>query len=72
MLPPGLTYPLGYSVLAAITMALLVKFAWPADFDEIIAAIAEIAADPKDSVLLTRRRISPQEFSATRSSRCPR
>ena len=72
MLPPGLTYHLGYSVLAAITMALLVKFAWPADFDEIIDAIAEIAADPKDSALLTRQRISPQEFSATRSSRCPR
>jgi hypothetical protein len=33
MLPPGLTYHLGYSVLAAITMALLVKFAWPAELE---------------------------------------
>lgn len=34
MLPPGLTYHLGYSVLAAITMALLVRFAWPAGLDD--------------------------------------
>jgi len=34
MLPPGLTYHLGYSVLAAFTMALLVKFAWPAGLDD--------------------------------------
>ena len=34
LLPPGLTYHLGYSVLAALTMALLAKYAWPADLDE--------------------------------------
>ncbi len=34
MLPPGLTYHLCYSVLAAITMALLVKYAWPEGLDE--------------------------------------
>ena len=34
LLPPGLTYHLGYSVLAAFTMALLVRFAWPAHLDE--------------------------------------
>lgn len=34
LLPPGLTYHLGYSVLAAITMALLVRFAWPAQLDD--------------------------------------
>ncbi len=28
-LPIGLAYHAGYSVLAAITMAVLVKFAWP-------------------------------------------
>ena len=28
-LPIGLAYHAGYSILAAITMALLVKFAWP-------------------------------------------
>jgi hypothetical protein len=34
MLPPGLAYHLGYSVLAAVTMALLVKFAWPAELED--------------------------------------
>jgi hypothetical protein len=34
LIPPGLTYHLGYSVLAAITMALLVRFAWPAHLEE--------------------------------------
>lgn len=28
-LPPGLAYHAAYSVLAAITMAILVKWAWP-------------------------------------------
>ena len=28
-LPIGLAYHAGYSILAAITMAILVKFAWP-------------------------------------------
>ena len=28
-LPPGLAYHAGYSILAAIMMAVLVKFAWP-------------------------------------------
>ena len=34
LLPPGLTYHLGYSVLAAFTMALLVRFAWPSHLEE--------------------------------------
>jgi hypothetical protein len=34
LLPPGLVYHLGYSVLAAVTMAILVRFAWPAEFDD--------------------------------------
>ena len=34
LLPPGLTYHLGYSALAAVTMALLVKYAWPAGLDD--------------------------------------
>ena len=41
MLPPGLTYHLGYSVIAAITMALLVKFAWPSGLDEVSATERE-------------------------------
>jgi hypothetical protein len=34
MLPVGLWYHLGYSCLAAVTMALLVKFAWPAELEQ--------------------------------------
>ena len=34
LFPPGLWYHLGYSVLAAVTMALLVKWAWPAHLEE--------------------------------------
>ena len=34
-LPVGLAYHAGYSVLAAITMALLVKFAWPKHLENI-------------------------------------
>ena len=34
LLPPGLTYHLGYSVLAALTMALLVGHAWPAGLED--------------------------------------
>ena len=32
--PPGLWYHLGYSVVAAGTMALLVKFAWPSHLED--------------------------------------
>ena len=34
-LPVGLAYHAGYAVLAAIMMALLVKFAWPNDLERI-------------------------------------
>ncbi len=34
-LPIGLAYHAAYSVLAAITMAVLVKFAWPKHLEEI-------------------------------------
>jgi hypothetical protein len=34
-LPIGLAYHAGYSILAAITMALLVKFAWPKHLENI-------------------------------------
>jgi hypothetical protein len=33
-LPVGLAYHAGYAVLAAVTMAILVKFAWPKNLDE--------------------------------------
>lgn len=34
LLPPGLTYHLGYSLLAALTMALLVRFCWSAHLED--------------------------------------
>ena len=34
-LPIGLAYQAGYSILAAIIMAVLVKFAWPSDLEQI-------------------------------------
>jgi hypothetical protein len=34
MFPPGLWYHLGYSVVAAVTMVLLVKFAWPVHLED--------------------------------------
>jgi len=33
-LPVGLAYHAGYSILAAIMMAVLVKFAWPAHLEQ--------------------------------------
>ena len=33
-LPIGLAYHAGYAILAAIMMAVLVKFAWPKELDE--------------------------------------
>lgn len=35
VLPPGLAYHAAYSLLASITMALLVKFAWPKHLESI-------------------------------------
>jgi hypothetical protein len=34
LLPAGLAYHAGYSVAAALTMALLVRYLWPAHLDE--------------------------------------
>ena len=34
LLPAGLAYHAGYSVVAALTMALLVRYLWPAHLDE--------------------------------------
>lgn len=33
-LPIGLAYHAGYSILASLTMAVLVKYAWPAELDQ--------------------------------------
>jgi len=46
-LPIGLAYHAGYSFLAAITMALLVKFAWPAHLEN-VQPETEAAAEPRE------------------------
>ena len=40
-LPIGLAYQAGYSVLASITMAVLVKFAWPKHLEDLSSDGAE-------------------------------
>ena len=44
-LPIGLAYHIGYSILASIMMAILVKFAWPKHLEE--AEPYDPAADKK-------------------------
>jgi hypothetical protein len=34
-LPVGLAYHAGYSILASVTMAILVKFAWPSHLESV-------------------------------------
>lgn len=46
-LPPGLAYHAGYSILASILMAVLVKFAWPKHLEDVQpAAGADVPAKP--------------------------
>ena len=47
-LPVGLAYHAGYSVLAALTMALLVKFAWPKHLENIEPSGQDPAQSPND------------------------
>ena len=42
-LPIGLAYHAGFSVLCAIMMWLLVKFAWPSQIEERVADLPETA-----------------------------
>ena len=44
-LPIGLAYHAGYAVLAALTMALLVRFVWPAHLEEADELTPPAAAD---------------------------
>ena len=46
-LPMGLAYQAGYSFLAAITMAVLVKFAWPKHLEE-VEPENDAAAEPRE------------------------
>ena len=47
-LPIGLAYHVGYSLLAAGLMAVLVKFAWPKDLESSEAAPGERKRGPED------------------------
>jgi hypothetical protein len=46
ILPVGLAYQAGYSILAAIMMAVLVRFAWPKHLES--AAPEKPASPPKE------------------------
>jgi len=46
-LPFGLAYHAAYAVLAAIMMALLVKFAWPSGLDRIESKLDDENKTPK-------------------------
>ena len=46
-LPFGLAYHAAYAVLAAIMMALLVKFGWPTDLDRIESKLDDENKTPK-------------------------
>jgi len=43
VLPMGLAYHAAYAVLASITLALLVKFAWPSHLEEEVEALGDSA-----------------------------
>lgn len=44
-LPIGLAYHAAYSILAAVTMAVLVKFAWPKHLEEVRPEVGAGAQD---------------------------
>jgi len=46
-LPIGLAYHAAYAILAAIVMALLVRFAWPAELDHFESQLADKDEAPK-------------------------
>jgi hypothetical protein len=47
ILPVGLAYHVGYSILAAIMMAILVKFAWPKHLESTESEVAKDKEDPR-------------------------
>lgn len=46
-LPVGLAYHAGYAILAAIMMALLVKFAWPKELDRFESTLEDEDKGPQ-------------------------
>ena len=47
-LPVGLAYHAGYSLLAAITMGVLVKFAWPAHLENVQPESGSVSQQQED------------------------
>jgi hypothetical protein len=45
VLPIGLAYHAGYAIVAACMMALLVRFAWPAELEESVPESSEIPSE---------------------------
>jgi len=46
-LPVGLAYHAGYAILAVVMMALLVKFAWPAELERVESKLEDESKAPK-------------------------
>jgi len=46
-LPLGLAYHAGYAILAAVMLALLVRFAWPAELDRFESELEDESKAPK-------------------------
>ena len=46
-LPVGLAYHAGYAILAVVMMALLVKFAWPAELERVESKLGDESKTPK-------------------------
>ena len=47
-LPVGLAYHAGYSLLAAITMGVLVKFAWPSHLENVQPESGSVSQQQED------------------------
>jgi hypothetical protein len=47
-LPVGLAYQAGYSILASLLMAVLVKFAWPHHLEQVRSKEEERAGNQKE------------------------
>jgi len=47
-LPVGLAYHAGYSILASITMAVLVKFAWPSHLENVQPESGSVSPQQED------------------------
>jgi len=58
-LPIGLAYHAVYSLFASVTMALLVKFAWPRHLEQIVGHDAEAGHDVRSAPASSSRTTGP-------------